>query len=203
MRGPVAERALHLSHLQAQHPQSSGDHGEWALTGPAGLPGPSVELMSMCSQTSLPCVDNVVLDVERLGISQASGSHRMLLGDSNQPSINLDQLSPPHTEATPRTPADVSTAVSSKTTHMWMKGQGRLHNMKQMCLCSQAAATSSTGTPHLLAASCVRWSCLTSRPHLISMKTSPETTMEALVSTHYRHLLTDTAVFIFFWKDQQ
>lgn len=73
--------------------------------------------MSFCPQTSLPCVDSVVLDVERLGVSQASDSQRMLLGDGNQPSGNLDQLSPPHAEATPRTPADMGIAVTSKTTH--------------------------------------------------------------------------------------
>uniref|UniRef100_A0A674MBM2 Ring finger protein 130 n=1 Tax=Takifugu rubripes TaxID=31033 RepID=A0A674MBM2_TAKRU len=72
-------------------------------------------LKALGIMTSLPCVDSVVLDVERLGISQASGSHRMLLGDSNQPSLNLDQLSPPHTEATPRTPAEVSIAVSKRS----------------------------------------------------------------------------------------
>lgn len=135
----MAERALHLSHLQTQHPQSSWNHGEWILSCPAGLPGLPVYLMSMCSQTSLPCVDSVVLDVERLGISQASGSHRMLLGDSNQPSVNLDQLSPPHTEATPRTPADVSIAVSSKTKHIWViarrnNGQHETDHLKCICV---------------------------------------------------------------------
>uniref|UniRef100_H3CLJ4 Ring finger protein 130 n=1 Tax=Tetraodon nigroviridis TaxID=99883 RepID=H3CLJ4_TETNG len=57
-------------------------------------------------QTSVPCVDSVVLDVERLGFAQAS--------DSNQPPVNLDQLSPPHAEAAPRTPADISIAVTSR-----------------------------------------------------------------------------------------
>uniref|UniRef100_A0A674PFU7 Ring finger protein 130 n=1 Tax=Takifugu rubripes TaxID=31033 RepID=A0A674PFU7_TAKRU len=96
-------------------------------------------LKALGIMTSLPCVDSVVLDVERLGISQASGSHRMLLGDSNQPSLNLDQLSPPHTEATPRTPAEVSIAVSSKTTHIWMKGwrkdgQDEADHLKCVCV---------------------------------------------------------------------
>ncbi|KAG7218137.1 hypothetical protein INR49_020588 [Caranx melampygus] len=59
----------------------------------------------------LPC--NMVLDVERLGVSQASGSQRALLGDNSQPSISLEPLSPPHPEATPRTPADITIAVTS------------------------------------------------------------------------------------------
>ncbi|GLD68808.1 E3 ubiquitin-protein ligase RNF130-like protein [Lates japonicus] len=43
----------------------------------------------------------------------ASGSQRAPLGDSNQPSISLEPLSPPHPEATPRTPADITIAVTS------------------------------------------------------------------------------------------
>ncbi|XP_073343244.1 E3 ubiquitin-protein ligase RNF130 isoform X1 [Pagrus major] len=70
-------------------------------------------LKALGIMTSLPCVDSVVLDVERLGVSQASGSQRGPLGDSNQPSISLEPLSPPHPEATPRTPADITIAVTS------------------------------------------------------------------------------------------
>ncbi|KAM8732804.1 E3 ubiquitin-protein ligase RNF130 isoform 2-T2 [Acanthopagrus schlegelii] len=70
-------------------------------------------LKALGIMTSLPCVDSVVLDVERLGVSQASGSQRTPLGDSNQPSISLEPLSPPHPEATPRTPADITIAVTS------------------------------------------------------------------------------------------
>uniref|UniRef100_A0A4W6BPZ1 Ring finger protein 130 n=1 Tax=Lates calcarifer TaxID=8187 RepID=A0A4W6BPZ1_LATCA len=73
-------------------------------------------LKALGIMTSLPCVDSVVLDVERLGVSQASGSQRAPLGDSNQPSISLEPLSPPHPEATPRTPADITIAVTSKNT---------------------------------------------------------------------------------------
>ncbi|KAF0040241.1 hypothetical protein F2P81_008476 [Scophthalmus maximus] len=64
-------------------------------------------------KTSLPCVDSVVLDVERLGVSQASSSQRAPLGDGNQPSISLEPLNSPHPEATPRTPADITVAVTS------------------------------------------------------------------------------------------
>ncbi|XP_068596329.1 E3 ubiquitin-protein ligase RNF130 [Brachionichthys hirsutus] len=64
--------------------------------------------------TSLPCMDSVVLDVERLGVSQASGSQRAPLRESNQPSISLEPLSPPHPEATPRTPADITIAVTGR-----------------------------------------------------------------------------------------
>ncbi|XP_026186856.1 E3 ubiquitin-protein ligase RNF130 [Mastacembelus armatus] len=70
-------------------------------------------LKALGIMTSLPCVDSVVLDVERLGISQASSSQRAPLGDSIQPSISLEPLSPPHPEATPRTPADITIAVTS------------------------------------------------------------------------------------------
>lgn len=83
--------------------------------------------MSICPQTSVPCGDSVVLDVERLGVGQASGSHRLLLGDSTQPSMNLDQLSPPHAEATPRSPADISIAVTSTTSQMWGGGSAAAH----------------------------------------------------------------------------
>lgn len=69
---------------------------------------------SVCPQTSVPCVDSVVLDVDRLGASQAPGNQRSLLSDSNQPSISLEPLSPTHSEATPRTPADITIAVTSK-----------------------------------------------------------------------------------------
>ncbi|CAN9514559.1 unnamed protein product [Ophioblennius macclurei] len=70
-------------------------------------------LKALGIMTSLPCVDSVVLDVERLGASQTSGSQRALLSDTNQPSISLEPLSPPHSEATPRTPADITIAVTS------------------------------------------------------------------------------------------
>ncbi|XP_031697018.1 E3 ubiquitin-protein ligase RNF130-like [Anarrhichthys ocellatus] len=50
-------------------------------------------LKALGIMTSLPCVDSVVLDVERLGVSQASGGQRLTLGD--QPSISLEPLSPP------------------------------------------------------------------------------------------------------------
>ncbi|XP_034722376.1 E3 ubiquitin-protein ligase RNF130 [Etheostoma cragini] len=63
--------------------------------------------------TSVPCVDSVVLDVDRLGVSVASGSHRAPPGDSSQPSISLEPLSPPHPEAPSRTPADITIAVTS------------------------------------------------------------------------------------------
>uniref|UniRef100_A0A3Q4M2Y2 Ring finger protein 130 n=1 Tax=Neolamprologus brichardi TaxID=32507 RepID=A0A3Q4M2Y2_NEOBR len=62
--------------------------------------------------TSVPCVDSVVLDVDRLGASQAPGSQRAPLSDNNQPSISLEPLSPTHSEATPRTPADITIAVT-------------------------------------------------------------------------------------------
>lgn len=58
----------------------------------------------------------MVLDVERLGASQASGSQRVQLADSSQPSISLEALSPAHSEATARTPADITIAVTSKNT---------------------------------------------------------------------------------------
>lgn len=147
-------------------------------------------LVSLCPQTSLPCVDSLVLDVERLGVSQASDNH--------QPSVNLDQLSPPHAEATPRTPADISIAVASKSTHVWMKGWrggGGRDGMK-LCWCSQVGATSSTGARCPPAASCVRWSCLTSRPRWSFMRTSRETSMEVPLPTHYRHLLVGRGAFI-------
>ncbi|XP_026199072.1 E3 ubiquitin-protein ligase RNF130 isoform X2 [Anabas testudineus] len=70
-------------------------------------------LKALGIMTSLPCVDSVVLDVERLGASQASGSQRAPLTDNSQPSISLEQLSPAHSEATPRTPADITIAVTS------------------------------------------------------------------------------------------
>ncbi|KAF7648739.1 hypothetical protein LDENG_00152520, partial [Lucifuga dentata] len=65
-------------------------------------------LKALGIMASLPCVDSVVLDVERLGVNQASGSQRTQLGDSSQPSISLEP-------ATPRTPADITIAVTSKT----------------------------------------------------------------------------------------
>lgn len=70
-------------------------------------------LKALGIMASLPCVDSVVLDVERLGVNQASSSQRAQLGDSSQPSISLEPLSPPHPEATPRTPADITIAVTS------------------------------------------------------------------------------------------
>ncbi|XP_028316319.1 E3 ubiquitin-protein ligase RNF130 [Gouania willdenowi] len=62
---------------------------------------------------SLPCVDSVVLDVDRLGVSQTSGSQRALLSDSSQPSISLEPLSD-HDEPS-RTAADISVAVTSSS----------------------------------------------------------------------------------------
>ncbi|KAM9740695.1 E3 ubiquitin-protein ligase RNF130 [Menidia menidia] len=71
-------------------------------------------LKALGIMTSLPCVDSVVLDVERLGPGQASGSQRGApLRESSPPSISLEPLSPPHAEATPRTPADITTTVTS------------------------------------------------------------------------------------------
>ncbi|KAK2848698.1 hypothetical protein Q5P01_008532 [Channa striata] len=70
-------------------------------------------LKALGIMTSLPCVDSVVLDVDRLGISQASGNQRAPLGDSNQPPINLEPLSPPHSDPAPRTAADITIAVTS------------------------------------------------------------------------------------------
>ncbi|KAK5603800.1 hypothetical protein CRENBAI_000949 [Crenichthys baileyi] len=70
-------------------------------------------LKALGIMTSLPCVDTVVLDVERLGVGQTSGSQRGPLSDHNQPSISLEPLSPPHPETTPRTPADITMAVTS------------------------------------------------------------------------------------------
>lgn len=70
-------------------------------------------LKALGIMTSLPCVDSVVLDVDRLGVSQTSGSQRALLSDSHQPSISMEPLSPAHQEATPRTPADITIAVTS------------------------------------------------------------------------------------------
>ncbi|KAM4555146.1 E3 ubiquitin-protein ligase RNF130 isoform 1-T2 [Odontesthes bonariensis] len=69
-------------------------------------------LKALGIMTSLPCVDSVVLDVERLGVGP-SGSQRAPLSDSSQPSISLEPLSPPHAETTPRTPADITTTVTS------------------------------------------------------------------------------------------
>ncbi|XP_067374549.1 E3 ubiquitin-protein ligase RNF130 isoform X2 [Channa argus] len=70
-------------------------------------------LKALGIMTSLPCVDSVVLDVDRLGVSQASGSQRTPLSNSNQPSINLEPLSPPHSEPSPRTAADITITVTS------------------------------------------------------------------------------------------
>ncbi|XP_012713585.2 E3 ubiquitin-protein ligase RNF130 [Fundulus heteroclitus] len=70
-------------------------------------------LKALGIMTSLPCVDTVVLDVERLGVGQTSGSQRGALSDHNQPSISLEPLSPPHPESTPRTPADIAVAITS------------------------------------------------------------------------------------------
>lgn len=74
----------------------------------------TVSPLSSLPQTSLPCVDTVVLDVERLGAGQTSGSQRAPLSEHNHPSISLEPLSPPHPETTPRTPADVTVAITSK-----------------------------------------------------------------------------------------
>lgn len=75
----------------------------------------TVSVPPICSQTSLPCVDSVVLDVERLGVSQSSGSQRAPLSENNQPAISLEPLSPTQAETTPRTP-DITIAVTSKNT---------------------------------------------------------------------------------------
>uniref|UniRef100_A0A8C7ZVM5 E3 ubiquitin-protein ligase RNF130 n=1 Tax=Oryzias sinensis TaxID=183150 RepID=A0A8C7ZVM5_9TELE len=69
-------------------------------------------LKALGIMTTLPCMDSVVLDVERLGVSQPSGSQRAPLSDSMQPSISLEPLSPPYYVATPRTPADITVAVT-------------------------------------------------------------------------------------------
>uniref|UniRef100_A0A096LVN9 Ring finger protein 130 n=1 Tax=Poecilia formosa TaxID=48698 RepID=A0A096LVN9_POEFO len=66
-------------------------------------------LKALGIMTSLPCVDAVVLDVERLGVGQTSGSQRAPLSDQNQPSISLEPA-----ETAPRTPADITVAVTSK-----------------------------------------------------------------------------------------
>lgn len=76
-------------------------------------------LKALGIMTSLPCVDSVVLDVERLGVSQSSSSQRAPLNDNNQPSISLEPLSPPHPEATPRTPADITISVTSGGSHFF------------------------------------------------------------------------------------
>ncbi|CAJ1059300.1 E3 ubiquitin-protein ligase RNF130 [Xyrichtys novacula] len=76
-------------------------------------------LKALGIMTSLPCVDSVVLDVERLGVSQSSSSQRAPLNDNNQPSISLEPLSPPHPEATPRTPADITISVTSGGGHFF------------------------------------------------------------------------------------
>ncbi|XP_029020604.1 E3 ubiquitin-protein ligase RNF130 [Betta splendens] len=70
-------------------------------------------LKALGIMTSLPCVDSVVLDVERLGVSQVSGNQRAPLSDSAQPSISLEPLSPAPSDATPRTPADITLVVTS------------------------------------------------------------------------------------------
>ncbi|XP_029917939.1 E3 ubiquitin-protein ligase RNF130 [Myripristis murdjan] len=62
---------------------------------------------------SLPCVDSVVLDVERLGAAPSSSTQRTVLSDSSQASISLEPLSPAHSEAPPRTPAEINIAVTS------------------------------------------------------------------------------------------
>lgn len=80
--------------------------------------------MSSRPQTSVPCLDSVVLDVERLGVGQASDSHRMLLSDGNQPPVSLEQLSPPPAEAAPRSPADIGIAVTSEAAHACLRGDG-------------------------------------------------------------------------------
>uniref|UniRef100_UPI0037E89134 E3 ubiquitin-protein ligase RNF130 n=1 Tax=Semicossyphus pulcher TaxID=241346 RepID=UPI0037E89134 len=76
-------------------------------------------LKALGIMTSLPCVDSVVLDVERLGVGQSSSSQRVPLTDSNQTSISLEPLSPPHPEATPRTPADITIAVTGGGGHFF------------------------------------------------------------------------------------
>lgn len=70
-------------------------------------------LKALGIMTSLPCVDTVVLDVERLGAGQTSGSQRAPLSENDNPSISLEPLSPPHPETTPRTPADITVAITS------------------------------------------------------------------------------------------
>lgn len=124
-------------------------------------------------------MDTVVLDVERLGVSQAPGSQRTLLSDNNQPSVTLEPLSPPNPEATPRTPADITIAVTSKDRRL---SKTKVNSFLSLTVCflflilsHQAAAISLTETQCLLEASSVRWSCRTSRPHSTSMMTiNPE-----------------------------
>ncbi|KAM7000028.1 LOW QUALITY PROTEIN: E3 ubiquitin-protein ligase RNF130 [Tautogolabrus adspersus] len=86
-------------------------------------------LKALGIMTSLPCVDSVVLDVDRLGVGQTSSSHRAPLNDSNQPSISLEPLSPPHPEATPRTPADISIAVTSGGGHFFNRNSMSPHSI--------------------------------------------------------------------------
>lgn len=54
------------------------------------------------------------MGVEHLGVTQASGSQRVTLGDNSQPSISLEQVNPPPTEATPRAVTDITVSVTSK-----------------------------------------------------------------------------------------
>lgn len=68
-------------------------------------------LKALGIMTSLPCMDAMVLDVERLGSTAPPGGQRA--SHSEQPAVSLEPLSPPHAEATPRTPADISIAVTS------------------------------------------------------------------------------------------
>ncbi|XP_047441038.1 E3 ubiquitin-protein ligase RNF130 [Mugil cephalus] len=76
-------------------------------------------LKALGIMTSLPCVDSVVLDVERLGDRQASGSQRTPLGDVSQSSISLEPLSPAPPEATPRSSTDITIAVTSGGGHFF------------------------------------------------------------------------------------
>lgn len=121
--GPVAERTLHLSHVQTQHPQSPRHHGESrpppAAAGQVCYLSLTVlcVLCVLCAQTSLPCVDTVVLDVDRLGDAQPPGGQRAPLNDGGQPSISLEPLSPAHPETTLRAPADITVAVTSESPH--------------------------------------------------------------------------------------
>ncbi|KAM8848122.1 E3 ubiquitin-protein ligase RNF130 [Synchiropus picturatus] len=68
-------------------------------------------LKALGIMTSLPCVDTMVLDVERLGSSQGSAGRRV--SDRSQPAISLEPLSPTLPETMTRTPADITIAVTS------------------------------------------------------------------------------------------
>lgn len=122
-------------------------------------------------------MDAVVLDVERLGPTAPPGGQRA--SRSEQPAVSLEPLSPPHAEVTPRTPADISIAVTSKDVACRPHCDG--HMTSDVCLTSvfsgsshQALVTSSAPTRCLLSPSSVRWSCQTYRCPSTCTRTSPE-----------------------------